>query len=931
MGKRKKIFRWVAGVAGVLLVLLLAVILLSPRLIDLEPIKKRALARISEKVGGEVKFRRFDLSLFPLPHVEIHQASLSLPGKLSGSVRSLKIYPRIRPLLRGKLHLAEVQAESPDFKIRLPKRHKTTKLTTFGVVEETVARLLAHLSSNAPDLIIVLKDGRLDFSQDEQSIFSFRNMYTRMVFPPENITVNLSCASNLSEKIEVAGTLDPEGFKGKGRIKLRNFQPHKLTGYLFPNALHRLGESQVNLTFDYHFVGLKAIQADLEGSLPRLVLQRGNQEVIIKGKNLKGAFRMEGEKIEFILSELSLDYPRFHMKGDFLVDQSSPQIRLELKGSNVDVYSTREAALSLVGDISKIRKVFEIMRGGNVPLITLRAHGNTFADLRRLENFLIKGRILNGKIFVPHIMLDIEDTRGEAIISKGILEGENLEARLGNTWGHEGTLKLGLRGKDAPFRLDILIEADLAELPPIMKRLAENKSFSKEVHLLEDFEGNASGRLILGENRASIKACADVFEINLSARYQRIPYPLEVTEGHLSYYEKAIDITDLNGKLGRSSFSDLALQVEWEREPYLKVESGKADVLLDEIYPWLLSFDALKSALKRAKTLKGPVSLSELELEGPLTTLQKRHFETSGAMKRLRGKNTEERDEKGSTFLWDPPIHGKFRLKSNNFIYAQYPFSPFHADISFSPDSVEVVVTDASVCGISTLGVLKLTPEELSLAFQSVAENQALGPAVNCLRGQQIRVTGNFEFKGKIQATGKADQLVKALQGDIEFVARDGRIYRHIPLEKLFAFLNVTEVFRGQLPEMQKEGFAYKSITAKGNFQNGKLVFEEGIVDGLSMNMAVQGYYDLVDDKISLTVLVAPFKTVDSLVKKIPFLGNILGGALVSVPVHMEGKLEDPTVTPLAPEAVGSRLSGILKRTLQLPLKVIEPVLPKNE
>ena len=98
----------------------------------------------------------------------------------------------------------------------------------------------------------------------------------------------------------------------------------------------------------------------------------------------------------------------------------------------------------------------------------------------------------------------------------------------------------------------------------------------------------------------------------------------------------------------------------------------------------------------------------------------------------------------------------------------------------------------------------------------------------------------------------------------------------------------------------------------------------------MSMNMAMQGHYDLVDGKIDITVLVAPLKTVDSLVKKIPLLGDVLGGTLISVPIEVKGDLKDPTVIPLSPSAVGSRLLGIMKRALQVPQKVIEPVLPKK-
>ena len=143
--------------------------------------------------------------------------------------------------------------------------------------------------------------------------------------------------------------------------------------------------------------------------------------------------------------------------------------------------------------------------------------------------------------------------------------------------------------------------------------------------------------------------------------------------------------------------------------------------------------------------------------------------------------------------------------------------------------------------------------------------------------------------------------------------------------------MNFTEIFRGELPDLTKEGFAYNSITAKSDLENGKLLLREVLIDGSSMEIACSGDIDLIDKKLDLTVLVAPLKTVDRIVKKIPLIRDIIAGTLVSIPVKVRGDLANPKVTPLAPSAVGSGLLGIMKRTLKLPMKVIRPVLPEDK
>ncbi|GAH11846.1 unnamed protein product, partial [marine sediment metagenome] len=102
-------------------------------------------------------------------------------------------------------------------------------------------------------------------------------------------------------------------------------------------------------------------------------------------------------------------------------------------------------------------------------------------------------------------------------------------------------------------------------------------------------------------------------------------------------------------------------------------------------------------------------------------------------------------------------------------------------------------------------------------------------------------------------------------------------------------------------------------------------------IDSPSMGIACEGDIDLVKKKVDLTVLVAPFKTVDRIIKHIPLVNNILGGKLISIPFRAIGELADPDVIPLSPTAVGSGLFGILQRTLKLPITIIQPVLPGSK
>jgi hypothetical protein len=299
-------------------------------------------------------------------------------------------------------------------------------------------------------------------------------------------------------------------------------------------------------------------------------------------------------------------------------------------------------------------------------------------------------------------------------------------------------------------------------------------------------------------------------------------------------------------------------------------------------------------------------------------------------IEKILAKQNKKRDLERGKNRWTLPVQGILRIKSDYFTYRSFTWNPFHADVSFSDDEVSVSVTEANLCGISTPGIIKVSTEGSLLDVKPVSKNQELNPTLACLWDKKGLMSGNFDLWGNLRGRGKYEELVRSLRGDGEFLANDGRIYRFGVLAKMFALLNVTEIFVGKLPDLVKEGFAYDSIKTKGNLHDGKLTVKEGIVDSPSMKIIWQGDIDLITKKLDLTVLVAPLKTADRIIEQIPWVGEILGGTLISIPIKVTGDIHDPTVTPLSPSAVGSEILGIMKRILRLPFKII-PLTPEEK
>jgi hypothetical protein len=235
---------------------------------------------------------------------------------------------------------------------------------------------------------------------------------------------------------------------------------------------------------------------------------------------------------------------------------------------------------------------------------------------------------------------------------------------------------------------------------------------------------------------------------------------------------------------------------------------------------------------------------------------------------------------------------------------------------------------EAVVCGVNLQGEATITPGNLDLDFKPSATHQDVESSLPCLTGEDLRSTGTFDLSGSFSAHGPGTDLVSHLQGTVTFTAKKGKIYRGGVIVRVLQFLNVSDLLRGSFPDPERKGVPYDSVTLRGNVKNGLLKFKEMIFVSPLVNIVGNGSVNLPDRNLNLTFLVAPFTTTDAVIKKIPLIKDILGGSLISIPVRVKGPFEKLEVETVPPEAVAEGLVGMMKRTLQAPIKLIEPIVP---
>ncbi len=1187
----------------VLAVMVTAVSHFSAKIINSEVFKEKIQAGFLEYFNTQIDYQKIDISFFPHPHLVIHLGVMSMAQQVESKFMTAAIYPKLFPLLTGKFAFSKVSVDAPETKITLTEESAVQGKSPIEAIIDTWKELNPIMSyvakSENDDIHFRIRDARVDLYKRDRLLLSLWDLDGKLSVPDQQLNYSFSCRSNLWQHLLNKGFIDRRKMLVSGEVRVKALQLKPLQQQYFPGTDLTFGDSQIDLNLDYETDGHKQFKTRIVSRFSTLPLMRGKDRVVLEGKQIEAGFSIDDKKIEAAVSSLDLVSPRIHLAGTFSANMTKPGVRLELSGKNADVASVRKVFLFIVEDDQNVNDTFRIIRSGRVPEFTIMSQAPQMVDLDMLRNVRVQGHMVDGEIFVPGIDFDLKKVNGEVDISKGILTGTHLSARFKNTTGSEGRLILDLSDRNGPFLLDIMLDADASQLPSVLSRLIDDKPFQKELKRIRNVKGRALGRLVLGDTLTSIRPLIDVSTFNVSADYQRVPFPLVVKGEKLTIEDTLMVVSKLTASTKGGDIFIREGNVDWGKASAFYAKVGRSKINLDVVYPWLRSMKVLRKRLAPVPTLKGEIRCSDAQFAGNYLQPESIRFRLNGRVEGLVARATPMGDKiyldrggfsinrkgilfsemklrhmdaslnvsgridgyidkasielagvfgskalqqtshlirlpseitlraplwissahlsmgrrkpvsfsgklavqkgpsldidisngeagfainhlrikdnisdatiklkvkqnvcdlsfkgrlekstldafltenkvvtgyvegdiqtwirldnflrttaigklKGEGFmvflpttslkvnhlilealsnhlyintaqvLWideqidvsgrievlseslgidldvsmdhfdwnkygnlitgrktrdpgakkleknDLPMEGIIRFHARHFRYSKYTWRPFKADFTFRPDYFMIDVHQADLCGISMPGMAAIHPKTLELTIGTVAKDESLDDTLFCLGKQTYVIEGLFDLKGYTSVKGdKPSRLLPELKGEWTFSARDGHINRLTVLTRIFELLNVAEIFKLKLPDLRTEGFSYKKIKIHWRLDGGSVFIDKGHLDSTAMEIAFTGKLDLINDQVDVLVLVAPLQTLNLIVKNIPVVRKILAGTFISIPFRVEGDLQNPDVSAMNPKDVGSEMWNLMKRTVSVPIEMIQPL-----
>ncbi len=461
--RRRRRWRRLLLAGAVVLFLCVALALSALLLIHPEAIHQKLLAEAPRLFPGNLTFAKVILRRLPVPRIAVRYVQWQLPGHIWLTVEQMVITPRLLPLLRGKLEIAEVRIDRPVMHwfgpvgMTSPTKPAEDPDRNFDI--ERLAAVINQLptllapsitawTATVPGVRMALSRGELIIPAEigGEARLSLRGLTGVVDLSGNQAQMDLSFVSDRQETFTLASRLNLRNQTGEGTLTFHDVQLQHLCSLIFPLRPVRFADSQVSGRFSWALHGPQTWSASFQGSCPTLALNAADAPAKIQGGQLSLQFHSEDQRLLISLDSLTLDAPRVHGSGWLLLDQQAQQVQLAFRGWDLDASALRQTALELLKDSTTNQKVFTIVQGGTVPWITWDAQGPP-GELTTATPHIITGAMEHGSILIPGIDLLAKDAQGRVQIVDGVLVGEALAARTERTWGMGRQLAGGPQGR----------------------------------------------------------------------------------------------------------------------------------------------------------------------------------------------------------------------------------------------------------------------------------------------------------------------------------------------------------------------------------------------------------------------------------------------------------------------------------------------------
>lgn len=594
-------------IISILFLLVAGVMACAPLLIKSQKVQKQILARINNLYVIDASVQNVILIWFPFPHVKVEQIEV-LHQNFSASIPQATLYPTWKMLFDisslGRLHIID-----PVFRLNeIFHGNAEGEATTITL----------------PDVNLQIKNGTLHLPAQQNPIIAtqkilLKNISAGLVVNGKKGEFSWQSEAGFARKIDFSGE-----FLSKGKVVIKG----EVRGFSSSRILTEKGAPLLTALDDVNDVSFSVtgnpagLHVALQGDIPDLALSRlDSKENFMLGKGDLNLYLGPQNTFSLKINDLVLHEPQLRIRGEiaryFTPDVQQENIKIDLQAEDIDLSAIRRKVLSLLGDNSVAQLVCDIVQRG-------RAHSASYffdAPVKSFEDvasMTIEVDIADSDIHLKDIPLDLRNAQGPIIIKDGDLTGKNITTWVGDAKGTAGVFLVGLSHDKHGLEVDVDIDANLMELPAVLRTLIPDQDVVYELGMVQG-SGRAQGHLHIGDDLRDFNVVVDVGSYHeAELRYERLSWPLRLESGILQVTDSSITWQDIKAEMASHSIQESSGHVAWDDQDVpLSISSlhgfFDTNTFLGELkqYPVLKNafadiIDTVQGSLEVTGTLSGP-------------------------------------------------------------------------------------------------------------------------------------------------------------------------------------------------------------------------------------------------------------------------------------------------------------------------------------
>jgi hypothetical protein len=935
--------------------------LVIPALVDTRIVEAELQEKLSKMLRGNITWEKLELRLLPTPRGTLNRVRVEIPEAARVGAEEVEVLLRLLPLLRGRAEIASLSLSKPVIELEFaPKPSAKRKPLEEARVDpvEAYRSIIEAISRFAPDAVLDVEDADLDVRVSGLPSIRVRRLEMHARTASAGIEVELTAESEYWSGLKLSAQVAYSDLSGRGSLRIAELRPQVWLDHFLEKSPVDVAVPAVALRAQARADGKENLECDFDIAAASVEIRRAAERLQVPEVALSG--RVSAKRREILVHVNKAQLGASRLAGGSLRYALKDDSVAALADFDLDLAQAMDGARRLVPDeAGKALETIQPVSGrarGRAKLSSGRSGWSAVVEIRESNSSIgvhgapgpVKlasasvevGRdavkidraalaMLDARVVASATLGYAKQFRIEGSVSEGSL-GESFLAwiwKIANLPPHlalKTPVRIAVeRAAWSPKRpLDVEATASFETGPSIAVALGWTPgTLDVRRAAVKDARSDAVVALLAKANQIEGKFSGSLYSASLASALKSAKLPSGGASGELRL---SLDRRHPERFSAEGNLKGEAIDLEWLLGRSVMIESldlqagGGSLRIASAAVNWADQHLKLQGEIKRGAG--GPVIDAQLDSPGVVVDAL---LAAPGKTGEGKAEAVEKAPWDESSKLWPLPVTGRIAMRSDFVQSGRYKVAPFAAALALEERRARLDLQKAQLCGISLPATVEATPEGIAMVANIAAQKQQLEATAHCLTERGVMMTGTFDLKADLRARGRLRDLARNLEGTIRAESRDGKVMKFALLGNILSMQNVAAMFKEGTPKIDDAGFPYRTISTSGRFSKGRFTIEEGVFTSSGVGLAATGWISLTDYQSRLSVLVAPFGRLDRIVRGVPVIGYVVGGAITSVPVGVSGDIRDPLVVPLGPTAITSELLGIFERTLKLPGKLV--------